>query len=130
MAWQFHGREAVFIQISDRLRGDIINGKYAPDSQFPSVRQLAMEAAVNPNTMQKALAVLEEEGILCSRGTVGRFVTSDTTVLDGARETVREDTIKRLLEEVHGLGISTEDLIEYIRKEEGKFESKENTQRM
>ena len=55
MAWQFNSQEAVFIQIANRLRGDILKGIYPPDSQIPSVRHLATDAAVNPNTMQKAL---------------------------------------------------------------------------
>lgn len=116
MAWSFSNSQAVFLQIADRLRRDIINGIYPPDSQFPSVRQLAFEAAVNPNTMQRALAVLEEEGLLCSRGTVGRYVTSDTEALTTARESVRIETVRRLLEETRTLGISSEELMEYIKK--------------
>ena len=61
--WKFNSREAVFVQIASRLRGEILRGKYQPDQQIPPVRQLAFEAAVNPNTMQKALTVLEEEGL-------------------------------------------------------------------
>lgn len=117
MAWQFNSSQAVFIQISDRLRRDIISGKYPPDSQMPSVRQLAFEAAVNPNTMQKALSVLESEGLLWSQGTVGRFITSDVNALEAAREAVRRDTVKRLLAETRALGISSEELIDYIKKE-------------
>ena len=118
MAWKFNSKEAVFIQISDKLRNHIINGKYPPDSQFPSVRQLALEAGVNPNTMQKSLSVLEDEGLLCTKGTVGRFVSSDIAVLESARNTVRRDTVKRLLEEARALGISADELIDIIRKEE------------
>ena len=118
MAWSFSNSRAVFLQIADRLRRDVINGIYPPDSQFPSVRQLAFDAAVNPNTMQRALPVLEEEGLLCSRGTVGRYVTSDTEALATARETVRREAVRRLLEETRALGIGSEELIEYIKKED------------
>ena len=118
MAWQFNGNQAVFVQISDRLRKDIISGKYPPNSQIPSVRQLAFEAAVNPNTMQKALSVLEEEGLLCTHGTVGRFVTSDSDVLENTCDVIRRKKIKELLEEARELGISSDELIEYIKKEE------------
>ena len=118
MPWQFNSSQAVFIQISDKLRRDIINGKYPPDSQIPSVRQLAFDAAVNPNTMQKALCVLEEEGLLKTQGTIGRFITSDLCVLEEARKKVREETIKRFLEEVRSLDISSDELIEYIKKED------------
>lgn len=74
MAWQFRGHSPVYRQIVRHIRADILNGRYQPDEQIPPVRQLAMEASVNPNTMQRALSALEDEGLLVSRGTVGRFV--------------------------------------------------------
>ena len=120
MAWKFNDHEAVFIQIVNRLRSDILSGKYPPDSKFPPVRQLAYEAAVNPNTMQKALSLLENEGILCPRGTIGRFVTSDTSVLEAARENIRRKCIQDLLEDATRLGISAEELIKYIKEEANK----------
>ena len=118
MAWQFNSHEAVFVQIATRLRGEIVRGTYAPGAQFPSVRQLALEAAVNPNTMQKALCCLEEEGLLYTKGTIGRFVTSDTAVLDAARERVRRDSVRSWLRQAEELGISKQELIQYIQKED------------
>ena len=69
------------------------------DEQIPPVRQLAMEAGVNPNTMQRALSALEDEGLLVSRGTVGRFVTSDEAALERARRTARQDALEKLAED-------------------------------
>ncbi len=118
MPWQFNRTEAVFIQIEKRLKTDILSGKYPPDSQFPSVRQLAAEAAVNPNTMQKALSLLEKGGLLCSKGTLGRFVTNDAEILRKKKDEMRREVIKSLLSQAHGLGISGRELIEYIEREE------------
>ena len=118
MPWQFHNRSPVFLQIADRVRADILEGKYPPDTQIPSVRQLAFEAAVNPNTMQRALTQLEDEGLLSSRGTLGRFVTSDLAVLDAARTSMHEETMRNLLKEALALGITKNDLIRFIQKEE------------
>ena len=120
MPWQFNRTEAVFVQIEKRLQADILSGKYPPESQFPSVRQLAAEAAVNPNTMQKALSLLEEGGLLCSKGTLGRFVTGDGEILRKKRDEMRREVIKSLLSQAHGLGISGRELIEYIEKEESE----------
>lgn len=116
MAWQFNGMQAVFIQIADKLRGEIANGKYPPGAQIPAVRQLAFEASVNPNTMQRALSLLEEEALLVSHGTVGRFVTSDTTVLENAKEKIRREMVERFLSEAQALGIPPSDLIDYIKE--------------
>ena len=120
MAWYFNQHEPVFLQIANRLRADILCGKYEPDAQIPSVRQLASEAAVNPNTMQRALSQLEEERILHSHGTLGRFVTSDTEILDRARDEMRRRTVRAWLEEAKYLNIPTEKIIQYIKEEEGK----------
>ena len=117
MPWKFNSYEAVFIQIASRLRGEILRGKYKPDQQIPPVRQLAFDAAVNPNTMQKALTLLEDEGLLYSRGTVGRFVTTDTAVLERCRETVRKDAVRHWMEEARELGITKEELMNYIEQE-------------
>ena len=124
MPWKFNSYEAVFIQIASRLRGEILRGKYQPDQQIPPVRQLAFEAAVNPNTMQKALALLEDEGLLYSRGTVGRFVTTDTAVLERCRETVRKDAVRHWMEEARELGITKEELMNYIEQEGGVEDEK------
>lgn len=117
MAWRFNDHEAVFIQIADRIRAEILSGAYQPGQQIPPVRQLASEAAVNPNTMQKALALLEEQGLVHSHGTVGRFITDDTAVIDSALEQVRRNTVRAWLSQAKELGISTEELIQYIKKE-------------
>lgn len=117
MEWKLNRREAVFLQLADRLRYDILKGKYQEGEQIPSVRQLAYDAAVNPNTMQKALSILESEGILCSRGTVGRFVTSDVATLDAAKDRVRRITVRKWMREAEQLGISTDELINYIKEE-------------
>ena len=115
MAWQFTSRAPVYLQIVSRIRTDILSGVYSPDQQIPSVRQLAFEAGVNPNTMQKAFTVLEAERLFVTRGTVGRFITTDTDALESARQILRRETITRLIEEAGAVGISPEELIEGIR---------------
>ncbi len=118
--WQFNSRDPVFIQIANRLRGDILGGKYPEDGQIPSVRQIAGEASVNPNTVQRALAMLEGEGLLYSKGTVGRFVTADSGILDAAREKNKRETVKAMLADAYLAGITAEELIKYIKEEATK----------
>ena len=118
LSWQFNRTEAVFLQIEKRLKREILVGKYPPDSQFPSVRQLAAEVAVNPNTMQKALLLLENEGLLYSKGTLGRFVTSDAQTLRNAKDEMQKEVVTTLLAQARELGISGKELIEYIEMEE------------
>ena len=115
MAWQFTSRAPVYMQIVSRIRADILGGVYPPDSQIPPVRQLALTAGVNPNTMQRAFAVLEAERLFITRGTVGRFITTDTEVLERAREILRQETVLRLVEEAAAVGMTPDELIESIR---------------
>lgn len=118
MTWQFDPRIPVSVQIVEKLRLEILNGNYPPESQFPTVRQLALEASVNPNTMQKALSVLENEGLLVSRGTVGRFVSGDTDALDSAREEMRREHMEKMLEHARELGITGEMIVQFIQERE------------
>ena len=114
MAWDFDPKLPVTLQIEQRLRSDIVSGKYAPGSQFPAVRQLAQDAAVNPNTMQKALANLEAEGLLLSRGTVGRFVTADTAVLESTLRHIRQEYLESMYQHAIKLGITKDMFMEYM----------------
>ena len=115
MAWHFTSRAPVYLQIVSRIRADILGCVYKADEQIPPVRQLAFEAGVNPNTMQRAFSVLEEEQLFVTRGTVGRFITTDTAVLERAREALRRETVARLLEEAKAVGLEPDQLIEAIR---------------
>ena len=116
MAWNFNSREPVFLQIANRMRCDILGGKYMPDEQIPAVRQLAFEASVNPNTMQKSLSFLENEGLLYSKGTVGRFVTSDREILRAAQTKMKKSCMDDLLARAKEAGIGKEELINYIKE--------------
>ena len=77
MAWTLDSDRPIFLQIVERIQTDIVSGRYQPGDKLPSVRDLAAEASVNPNTMQKAFAELERTGLVYSRRTSGRFITED-----------------------------------------------------
>ena len=118
MSWKFNQTEAVFIQIARRLKSEIVSGQYPPGAQIPPVRILAAEAAVNPNTVQKALTYLEDEGLIFASGTVGRFVTEDKKIIALAANKMRRETVRNLLGEARALGITRDELIQYLTEEE------------
>ena len=82
MAWELDSDRPIFIQIVERIQMEIISGKYSPGDKLPSVRDLAAVAAVNPNTMQKALTELERTGLVYSQRTSGRFITEDAKMIE------------------------------------------------
>jgi DNA-binding transcriptional regulator YhcF (GntR family) len=118
VAWKLDAKLPVSYQIAQKLRQDILIGNYAPGSQFPPVRQLAVEASVNPNTVQKALLTLEEEGLLVTRGTVGRFVTDDIAVLDRTRDFLHREFVCHVAQKAAELGITREELAQTLLRME------------
>ncbi|MBQ1231007.1 MAG: GntR family transcriptional regulator [Clostridia bacterium] len=117
LAWQFNEYTPVYLQIANRLRDEIIKGNYPRGSQIPTVRQLALIAAVNPNTVQRALTELENEGLLCAKGTQGRFVTEDDEELRAAANNAALDLVREFLSKAENLAISRERLIEMLKEE-------------
>ena len=95
MNWRFSGDRPVYQQIMSLIRGAVLRGELSPGGTIPSVRELAAEAQVNPNTMQRAMSELEREGLLVSGGTSGRTVTEDVEVL----KQLRGRTLKELAQE-------------------------------
>lgn len=114
MPWNLTSDRPIFIQIMEVIQLDIISGKYAPGDKLPSVRDLAQEAAVNPNTMQKALAELERNGLVFSQRTSGRFITEDITMIDDLKKTLAKEKIEEFLETMQKLGYKNEDTIELM----------------
>ena len=117
MAWSFEPGRAVYIQVAERIRRNVITGKYASGEQIPSVRALAQEAAVNPNTVQHTFTELESEGILVSRGTSGRFVTDDKAVIERARLKEARALVSDFVSSTVELSISKEEILRYIKED-------------
>lgn len=118
MGWSFQSGLPVYLQIASAIRADIISGKYAPSGQIPPVRQLAFEASVNPNTMQRALLQLEQEGLLTAKGTVGRFVTEDPSILEKARRDAAKELITDLLKGCRRMGFQKDEIIHLLYEQE------------
>ena len=86
MAWEMSNDRPIYIQLVERITKQIASGGYKPGDRFPSVRELALEAAVNPNTMQRAMAALEAEGLLITSRTAGRTVTEDAALIEAVKK--------------------------------------------
>lgn len=117
MAWTFDKHTPVYLQIAERIRSGIISGEYPPNSQIPSVRQLAAIAAVNPNTVQHALSQLESEGVLYAVGTAGRFVSDDPTLLERIRREATKKLVQDFLAQASRLSVTKEELIAMLEEE-------------
>lgn len=108
MEWKFTGDKPVYQQIVERLSCAILAGKYPAGQRIPSVRELAAQARVNPNTMQRALQELEDQQLLITWGTTGRCVTEDQQILEDLRRRTVDQAIRLCTEQLRILGISVE----------------------
>lgn len=121
MPWMLDSNAPIYLQLQQEMERRIVTGHYAPGSQLPGVRILAQEAAVNPNTMQKALQELEREGLVYAQRTSGRFVTEDKQVIHEHRLRLATDQAIAFLAGMKKLGISQENaltLIANVEKED------------
>ena len=115
MPWNLDNDRPIYLQLMERIQHDIISGVYKPGDKLPSVRDLAVAAAVNPNTMQKALSELERCGLVYSQRTSGRFITDNTNMLKEMRTELAREHIQNFFEQMRKLGFSDEDTLEMIR---------------
>ena len=114
MEWNIDNNKPIYIQLVDKLKSKIISGEIPPGAKLESVRNLAEDAEVNPNTMQKALIELEREELVYSKRTSGRFVTDNEERIKRMREEVANREIENLKLILKELGYSEEEIINLI----------------
>lgn len=116
MSWTLDNDRPIYLQLMERIQRDIIAGVYQPGDKLPSVRDLALEAAVNPNTMQKALSELERSGLVYSQRTSGRFITEDTEMLTQMKKELATEHIQEFFQKMERLGFSRAELLTLVTK--------------
>lgn len=110
MEWNFKNGLPIYSQIIEVMTMRIASNAYSPGEKLPSVRDMAMEAGVNPNTMQRALAELERKGLVYSERTSGRFVTRDESVLQALHGELAESYFREFEERLRAIGMSDDEI--------------------
>ncbi len=116
MQWQLRDDRPFYQQLMEILTEQIASGRLEAGSKVPPVRELAAEAGVNPNTMQRALAELEREGLLYTNRTSGRYVTEDSEMIRKVREMIAEDRINEFLTGMGQLGFKGAEILELLER--------------
>jgi len=122
MDWNFRNDQPIYSQLIQRLTAAIVSGVYAPGEKLPSVRELALEAGVNPNTVQRSLTELEREGLVFSQRTAGRVVTENENMIVNAKLRIADERVSELLRSMKALGGGSQEIISLI---EGAKEDEE-----
>jgi GntR family transcriptional regulator len=115
MKWHINVRQPIYPQLLRQMERRILAGEYQPGEKLKSVRDLAEEAGVNPNTMQRAMRDLEHSGLVHAKRTLGRFVTEDTELIAKNRHKLADETIRQYLSQMKEMGFTAEKAIDQLR---------------
>ncbi len=112
--WELNNAQPIYMQIVEKMKTQIISGELSPGDKIHSVRDLALIAGVNPNTMQRALSQLETEGLVVTQRTMGRFITNDTALINNQKAAVAQVLISEFISKMRDIGISQEQAINML----------------
>ena len=112
----FDNERPIYIQLVEKIRIEIISGKLKSGERIPSVRELALTARVNPNTMQKALAELENEGLVYTERTNGKFVTDNKELIEKIKKEMAKEKVNNYINDMQNIGINYEDAVKYLQE--------------
>lgn len=116
MEWEFQKDRPIYTQILEHIELCIISGQYKPGAKLPSVRELAAEAAVNPNTMQRALAELERQELVHAERTAGRYITEDMELIAKVKEKIAGEYMEEFVVKMKKIGFSEGDIEKMMRE--------------
>lgn len=104
MTWELKGDRPIYLQLMEQVQLRIVSGEYPAGGKLPTVRDMATQASVNPNTMQKALSELERDGLVFSQRTSGRFITEDAAMIQKAKEALATEQVREFFRKMDAIG--------------------------
>lgn len=118
MSFRFNNETPIYLQIIEHIRMQIISREYLPNDRLPSVRELSLAFEVNPNTVQKALAELENKGLIYTERTNGKFVTNDEKIITAEKEKVINSIINDFYKSMDKIGLNKTEIIKLLNEKE------------
>lgn len=120
MNFTFDNDRPIYTQLAHQIKVLIVSGNIEPGEKLPSVRDFALKCKVNPNTMQKALTALEEEKLIFTERTNGKYATNDIKLIEKIKKELANEKVQIYLAEMKNLGFTKEDAINYLHEKGGK----------
>ncbi|WP_042199964.1 GntR family transcriptional regulator [Paenibacillus camerounensis] len=114
MTIEFDNNQPIYLQIMNYLKGEIITGKLKPGDKIPSVRELATELQINPNTVQRTFQELEREEIVETRRGMGRYVTGREETIMKIKREMAQDILDRFVRGMQELGFQSEEIVKAV----------------
>lgn len=125
---EFDNKSPIYIQIEDLIKLRIIRGDYSPGEKLMSIRDVAKEMKVNPNTIQRSYQNLEESELIYTERGIGSFITEDIEKIKSLRDSLAKEIVKDFIEDVYSIGLDLEEVLEII-KEEANRDGEDNSNR-
>lgn len=116
MKYNFDPNLPIYLQVMVEIKKDIFTNTYLPGQKIASVRELALQYSVNPNTIQKALSELERENLLYSERAIGRYVTKDKECIIQKKQELLENIVNDFLKQMKNIGCKPKEIIDVISK--------------
>ena len=116
MDYIFNNERPIYIQLVEKIRIQIVSGKLKSGEKLPSVRELALTAKVNPNTVQKALMELEKEELVYTERTNGKYVTTDKELIEKIKKELAKEKVNNYINDMKNIGVSYEKAIKYLQE--------------
>lgn len=118
MDWQFDSSMPIYTQLVYKIELAIVSGEFVRGQRLSAVRDMAAEAGVNPNTMQRAFQELERQGLVYTQRSSGRYVTEDMTVIENTKQALALENIKSFMDSMRRIGYSREEIIRLLESSE------------
>ena len=113
--YEFNTTEPIYIQMIDIFKQKIVSGEWQRGSRTPTVRDLAIEYGINPNTVQRSLSELEREGLMYCERTSGRYITSDESLIKKEKERIAQKEVDGFMKRMSAVGCSKDEIIDFVR---------------
>jgi len=116
MNFIFDNDRPIYIQLVEQLKEYIVSGNFKAGEKLPSVRELAMQIKVNPNTVQKALTEIENQKLIYTERTNGKFVTENVELIENVKKELANEKVQKYFQDMNKLGIDKEEAIKYLQE--------------
>lgn len=120
MNFKFTNDSPIYSQLTKHLKLYIASGKLKPNEKLPSVREFAMKIKINPNTVQKSLEKLEQEGLIHTERTNGKYVTKNIKLIKKIKQELAKEKIITYLNDMQNLGFTKQEAITYLQNTKGE----------
>jgi len=118
MKFIFDNERPIYIQLLEEIKTEIISGRLKKGDKIPSVRDLALQSKVNPNTVQKALIELEREKLIYTERTNGKYVTNDDLVIENVKNDIIKDKVNKFISDLENIGIKENEIKNYLNRKD------------